>query len=113
MYFAYSSIQITQSTYERCWIPSTEGTNFEVSYKSPTDVQPGLGLRSNPRLDGIDIVGRVLPAEWVAAGKRCTQKGHTTSQSTMRLFSFGERELTGMLRRVNWLPHLLQLTIAC
>jgi hypothetical protein len=95
--FIHKTIQITESVHKRCWIPSIEGTNFEIWWKSPADVEPGLDLRCSPRLDGIQVRRKILGAWSIAEGESGKHNGQTTSDSTFRLYSFGKRELTGTL----------------
>ncbi|KAG9121315.1 hypothetical protein FRC07_002757 [Ceratobasidium sp. 392] len=85
--------KVNNNTIE-CWIPSTDGANFEIVYKSPNNARPNLSISCRPRLDGVDFLGNMLTAERVALGKSGKCRGQVTSTSSMRLFAFGKRLLT-------------------
>ncbi|KAG8709682.1 hypothetical protein FRC09_000521 [Ceratobasidium sp. 395] len=90
----YGMKQIDETTVE-CWIPSTEGTNFEACFDVPPSIRPDFSFGCSLRLDGIDFSGRVIPRLLRTRGRRKVQvKGQSTGPSTMRLFSFGTRVLT-------------------
>ncbi|KAG9103954.1 hypothetical protein FRC06_006739 [Ceratobasidium sp. 370] len=89
----YETKQVDRNTIE-CWIPSTEGTSFEIWYKVASNVRPGLALKCLPQLDGVRFEGRILRPEWIATGTTGKCKGQVVSRSSIRLFSFGKRVLT-------------------
>ncbi|KAG8695872.1 hypothetical protein FRC08_007505 [Ceratobasidium sp. 394] len=89
----YEMKQIDDNTIE-CWIPSTEGANFEIWYEPLPDARPGLSLRCLLDLDGIPFRGGVLRPHLITAGFAGKSQGQITSKSSIRLYSFGKRILT-------------------
>ncbi|QRV91643.1 hypothetical protein RhiJN_19661 [Ceratobasidium sp. AG-Ba] len=90
----YATKQIGDTTIE-CSIPSTEGTNFKIQVGVPTDFRPGLGFKYQPRLDGIEYNGKVLPSAWRKNGRDSARMlGVEIASSTVRAFHFGKRLLT-------------------
>ncbi|KAG8775985.1 hypothetical protein FRC12_001163 [Ceratobasidium sp. 428] len=87
----YQTKTINENTIE-CWIPSTEGENFEICSKAPSDEHPGLSVRCKPQLDGVSFQNLVKLAAYIGNPFKC--RGQTTSTSSIRLFSFGKRLLT-------------------
>ncbi|KAG9099845.1 hypothetical protein FS749_000241 [Ceratobasidium sp. UAMH 11750] len=88
----YETKEIDDNTIE-CWIPSTEGENFEIWFSPLADGRPDLALRCLPDLDGVPFQGRILrPSIIDSSPGKC--KGLVTSESSIRLFSFGKRILT-------------------
>ncbi|KAG8771468.1 hypothetical protein FRC12_003593 [Ceratobasidium sp. 428] len=87
----YQTKTINENTIE-CWIPSTEGKNFEICYKAPKDEYPGLSVSCKPQLDGTNFQGIVLLPTRLGEDSKC--RGQTISTSSIRLFSFGKRLLT-------------------
>ncbi|KAB5593014.1 hypothetical protein CTheo_3568 [Ceratobasidium theobromae] len=77
-----------------CWIPSTEGTNFEIKWTLLGEPQPGLDLGIRPFLDGIGMNGTAqLTSHLVEkpVGRLYQQR---TGASSARLYQFGKRVLT-------------------
>ncbi|KAG9121314.1 hypothetical protein FRC07_002756, partial [Ceratobasidium sp. 392] len=91
-------IKQVDETMVECWIPSTEGTNFEIRVDVPTTVRPGLSLICKPWLDGINYTGKVLlNTRRVRQGMHGFHiRSQPTGPFTTRLFSFGKRALTDM-----------------
>ncbi|QRV76796.1 hypothetical protein RhiJN_04811 [Ceratobasidium sp. AG-Ba] len=77
-----------------CWIPSTDGSNFEIAFQPSERPTHELDLHCRPCLDGIKYSGRVLPSEDIARDMYNTIEGQAIDTSTVRLFTFGERLLT-------------------
>ncbi|KAF8599291.1 hypothetical protein BDV93DRAFT_526235 [Ceratobasidium sp. AG-I] len=89
----YQTKKIDEYTLE-CWIPSAEGTNFEIRWGAEKDAYPKLDLDCQPRLDGVKYSGRTLLARSIAKGKSGRRNGVSCAESLIRLFQFGKRELT-------------------
>ncbi|KAF8599292.1 hypothetical protein BDV93DRAFT_609406 [Ceratobasidium sp. AG-I] len=87
-------IRIIDDNTIECWIPSEEGTKFEISWKAEKDVQPGLDLRCAVYLDGIAHNGSFTRATGVANGRIGTKQGQTCGDSLIRPYTFGKRKLT-------------------
>ncbi|KAG8709684.1 hypothetical protein FRC09_000523 [Ceratobasidium sp. 395] len=87
----YQTKRTDENTIE-CWIPSTEGKNFEIGSKAPSNEHPGLSVRCKPQLDGVSFQNLVRLSANIGEPFKC--RGQTTSTSSIRLFSFGKRLLT-------------------
>ncbi|KAF8599288.1 hypothetical protein BDV93DRAFT_547007 [Ceratobasidium sp. AG-I] len=85
--------EIDENTIE-CWIPSTEGTNFRIRWKSEKGVQSKLDLRCTPYLDGVSVSGRSLKAKSIKRGEYREMIGRSTGESSIQLYCFGKRQLT-------------------
>ncbi|KAG8721678.1 hypothetical protein FRC08_011087 [Ceratobasidium sp. 394] len=91
MLLEYKTKQIDDHTIE-CWIPSTEGANFEIWFTPLVNLQTDLDLCCMDRLDGIDFGGSTARAAGI--GTTYKRRGMIIGRSAMRLFSFGRRMLT-------------------
>ncbi|KAG9120045.1 hypothetical protein FRC07_004626 [Ceratobasidium sp. 392] len=90
----YQTNEVDDNTIE-CWIPSTEGVNFEISYKVlSNNAQPNLAVRCRPQLDGVDYQGNIMVSQRIALGMSGECRGQVTGASSIRLFAFGKRLLT-------------------
>ncbi|KAG8696502.1 hypothetical protein FRC09_008473 [Ceratobasidium sp. 395] len=54
----------------------------------------GFDLNAQVQLDGVELDGVAVYADEIKAGQEASMRGHHTSNSTLRLFSFGKRILT-------------------
>ncbi|CAE6430842.1 unnamed protein product [Rhizoctonia solani] len=78
----------------QCWIPSTEGKGFKISWKVVENVHPKHDLRTVPFLDGVQMSGKVSYKHKVAKGLFRQHFRQRTGASTARLYEFGRRTLT-------------------
>lgn len=81
--------------YYRCWIPSTEGSNFRIKWQSTGDFEPDLGLRCAIKLDGRRVSSGSLSPSQVARGLQGDKDGMSVSLGMRRLFVFSSRNITG------------------
>ncbi|KAF8599289.1 hypothetical protein BDV93DRAFT_609403 [Ceratobasidium sp. AG-I] len=89
----YQMKEINEDTVE-CWIPSTEGTNFKIRWKSEKGIQPEFDLRCSPFLDGIRTSGGRLRAQHILRGAYKEKIGCSIGESSIQLYRFGKRLLT-------------------
>ncbi|KAF8599290.1 hypothetical protein BDV93DRAFT_526234 [Ceratobasidium sp. AG-I] len=89
----YQTNEIDENTIE-CWIPSSEGTNFQIRWKAEKDDQPTHAIRTTPYLDGVRCGAVIARTEKVAKGATGTLRGHPGENSMLRLYCFGKRKLT-------------------
>ncbi|CAE6430800.1 unnamed protein product [Rhizoctonia solani] len=76
-----------------CWIPSAEGSNFKIMWKTPSPML-NHDLAIHPSLDGSKLTGitRRMCSEF--PGQVYELDSHQTGSSTVRLYTFGKRILT-------------------
>lgn len=77
-----------------CWIPSTEGTNFQIWWKAEKNARIGLDLWCNLYLDGIQHQCSFLLAKDIAEEGIGRKRGQPYGDSLIRLYCFGKRKLT-------------------
>lgn len=89
----YQVRELDENTTE-CWIPSVEGTNFKIAFKTSRNAQPGFDLRCQPWLDGLKFASKIMHDTDVANEKVSVSYRHQVSESMARLYQFGRRVLT-------------------
>ncbi|KAG8688389.1 hypothetical protein FRC11_005502 [Ceratobasidium sp. 423] len=78
----------------QCWIPSTDGSNFQIKWKMIKNPHPRYDLRTVPYLDGVRMTGTIWSKEDLIKGCSGTHDMQYTGTSTARLYEFGKRTLT-------------------
>ncbi|CAE6423105.1 unnamed protein product [Rhizoctonia solani] len=88
-------VQVTSYDTIQCWIPSTEGSNFEIHFEVRKNPHPIYGISTSPFLDGVEMTGNVLSRSDLRNGV-CTgvHDRESTGTTTARLYEFGKRTLT-------------------
>ncbi|KAF8599293.1 hypothetical protein BDV93DRAFT_609407 [Ceratobasidium sp. AG-I] len=89
----YQTREIDENTVE-CWIPSIEGTSFQIEFGAEKDARPTYDVYCAPYLDGIKCSCSMLSAEKIAKGDTRIKRGHFSANSVFRPYCFGKRKLT-------------------
>ncbi|CAE6482409.1 unnamed protein product [Rhizoctonia solani] len=79
----------TKDDVTECWIPSTEGANFQIKWQalSQDSIPDGCEVRATPYFDGVRFRSKIGKSKGELRGQRV---GHTT----IRLYQFGRRVFT-------------------
>ncbi|CAE6454447.1 unnamed protein product [Rhizoctonia solani] len=87
----YQEVKTADNAIE-CWIPSEEGTNFQIHWEvlDRTPMTAGCCSCATPYFDGVKLKSKIAPN-----GKNKGRLyGHPVAPSTIRLYQFGKRTFT-------------------
>ncbi|CAE7176935.1 unnamed protein product [Rhizoctonia solani] len=87
-------VQETSHHTIECWIPSTEGKNFEIHFKMQRNPHPKYDLAMVPILDGIKLQGDVVHKREINTGYSDFYNKELVEEATARLYVFGRQTLT-------------------
>ncbi|KAG8731282.1 hypothetical protein FRC11_004577 [Ceratobasidium sp. 423] len=89
------NVKLVADSQIECWIPSTEGTNFNIRWRVPYfNPQSSCELAVCPFLDGVRMRGTVWNTANLLYGLVGELGAHQIGPSTARLYEFGRRILT-------------------
>ncbi|KAL5640713.1 hypothetical protein ACGC1H_001257 [Rhizoctonia solani] len=89
----YQLREISDDTIQ-CWIPSTDGANFQIRWKLVQKLHPEYDICATPYLDGVRMTGAVRRKERLFEGYSTKHSKEHTGGFTARLYEFGNRTLT-------------------
>ncbi|KDN34303.1 hypothetical protein RSAG8_12597, partial [Rhizoctonia solani AG-8 WAC10335] len=87
-------VQETADDTIQCWIPSTQGTNFEIHYHVRHNPHPKSDLCFVPFLDGVQMSGFAPSNAYLSEQPIGKLYRHRIGNASARLYEFGTRMFT-------------------
>ncbi|EUC63396.1 hypothetical protein RSOL_490710 [Rhizoctonia solani AG-3 Rhs1AP] len=79
-----------------CWVPSDEGSGFQIHFQAIRNFKPKLGLHCSIRLDGKTVSSGGLKSSSISRGLTGIKTGMTVAKGIKRHYVFGRHNVTGM-----------------
>ncbi|CAE7115489.1 unnamed protein product [Rhizoctonia solani] len=89
----FKQAEIGQNSVE-CWIPSNEGSGFQIHFQAIRNFKPKLGLCSGIKLDGKGVSGGTLSPSSISHGLPRIKTGMTVARGLKRHYIFGRHKVT-------------------
>ncbi|CAE6448489.1 unnamed protein product [Rhizoctonia solani] len=77
-----------------CWVPSDEGSNFQIHFQAIRNFKPKLGLHCSIKLDGKAVSGGGLKSSSISRGLTGIKTGMTVAKGIKRHYVFGRHNVT-------------------
>ncbi|CAE6511518.1 unnamed protein product [Rhizoctonia solani] len=78
-----------------CWIPSKEGSGFQIHWQPIRNFKPGLGLHCAIKFDGKGVSSGQLKSTDISRGLPGIKTGMTVAKGVKRHYVFGRHNITG------------------
>ncbi|KAH7337001.1 hypothetical protein B0J17DRAFT_665790 [Rhizoctonia solani] len=77
-----------------CWIPSNEGSGFQIHWQPIRNFKPGLGLHCTIKFDGKGVSSGRLKSSDISRGLPGIKTGMTVAEGLKRHYVFGRHNTT-------------------
>ncbi|CAE6381412.1 unnamed protein product, partial [Rhizoctonia solani] len=77
-----------------CWVPSDEGSGFQIHFQAIRNFKPNLGLHAGIKLDGKRVSSGGLKPSTISRGIPGIKTGMTVAKEVKRHYVFGRHNVT-------------------